>query len=875
MRRTTWNEEKTPKRMRKIVLAGVALAALLFVLSPPFADFVGALWNEEEAVHVDPPTIENGTLAIGAHLVHIKALTEDLYNIATESAGESGQNRIYYKSELNGGAWCDITEADSLAAISTAYADPNGNSPITVVNDSVIEALFFLYHTKSDGITYDLRDGNAVNLFGLTDPYDLQLMPELEPLKLQYDLYTQMQAGTEDGDARIERIDLFWGTDVHTENSNQYDLDLEALQSYYTLVGQDEDANDKLAAIQGVMSSVDAARRAETLGIVETTLTGFVEEVQSTTTAAFTDADLRTALNDSLLNVQTSLTEQEGRMLSQGVTELSNVRYTASMSLIQHAKDGDNAACGVDVAKLIDLTNIESGSIVNQESEASLLSGELIPGATQRLTALLYAGENAEYAAAGSAGAVDAVLRAVATEALAGMNMARGELESFISGYARRVNAEDSVTFVDARITLTTDWFDGIPNDAFFENSSSCVNDHIEFLTNLKRQLEIALGGSELDQLMEQKAAAQTEYMDALDRNDLAGAKAAEDKIAGIDAQIAAIENETNAQISNLEREINGLEASMNDAGSDEAKANLSRRLDMTNAELRALTASLSPDSVGNLVSSTRGDALDIISNGGNTAELSSIIDSLGGMLDMNFKTVFPALKDLHDAMQKRHALEGTNQFADQLEAAGQLIADNQADYDAAISGEKSAEDLQALMDGLDGAGGLGDDTGMGADGRAVAYINALKEYGEATGGENIPNLMRAEAQRQMNLGNPLVYKKAEDPATRYLPVTAIRSYRGMRYVWNRNQNKATLARGADYYAFTAWSVDVLRGRNEADVEAMESPTSFLGVVYVPESYTEAQFECHPVYLPDSDLGILMGADIQELSDELLELFLS
>ena len=51
------------------------------------------------------------------------------------------------------------------------------------------------------------------------------------------------------------------------------------------------------------------------------------------------------------------------------------------------------------------------------------------------------------------------------------------------------------------------------------------MEEHISFLTNLRRKLELALGGNEMDQLVMEKEDLQTQRMEALDNNDLEKAK--------------------------------------------------------------------------------------------------------------------------------------------------------------------------------------------------------------------------------------------------------------------------------------------------------------------------------------------------------------
>ena len=166
------------KKRHAIAIAAVCIAAVT-VLGLLRGTLARALFDEGSAVHVDASGIENATLLIGTHLIHISAMTDEIYEIAADSASESNQQKWYYKSELAQGSWFDITNADSLKAI-TLEGVP--------VEDSEIEALFLTHHTRSDGVTYDLRTGQAVCMFDISNPYNLEDLKELEALKIPYDM---------------------------------------------------------------------------------------------------------------------------------------------------------------------------------------------------------------------------------------------------------------------------------------------------------------------------------------------------------------------------------------------------------------------------------------------------------------------------------------------------------------------------------------------------------------------------------------------------------------------------------------------------------------------------------------------------------------
>jgi hypothetical protein len=592
------------------------------------------------------------------------------------------------------------------------------------------------------------------------------------------------------------------------------------------------------------------------------------------------------ALNDSLANVQTSLTEQQGKMLDRGITVLSSVRFDDSNALINDATIKDNAAAAKEVSALMDLSSIENGVILHQTSEAELLNSSLLPRAISRLTRDLKAGETAVYKSTNSA-AKSGALKAAASD----LNTERGELETFITAYTKRIVAEESIKYLDDRLKATESWFAFIPADDFEANAQTCVQNHITFLSQLRLQISQEINGDTLAQLLEQKASLQTDYLTALDNNDLTGAQAIESKISDIDSKIDAATADTNAQIADLEKDISDKQSEVNKAKGADKKAKESE-LNMLKAQLTALSSSLSPDSVGSLAASLRSEALSVVENGGNTADLTNAINSLGDMMDLNSKVAFPAAKDIYDAIQKKNALDGGKAFNTQVKKLESLLTDGKAAYDAAVSGDKSASAIQdianSVMGGQNGdsdlskSTGAGSGTGTGAgagfdinSGKgAIAYINALKEFSEASGGETAAHMMLAAAQKQLNLGNPFVYKKLDDPVMQYLPVTAVRAWYGARYVWNHNLSNAVLTRGAEYYSFTSWSDTVARSKKKDKSDTMTNMAGFLGCIYIPGSYTEETFKCEPVYLPDSDLGILMGADIQKMSDAILELLM-
>ena len=265
----------------------LSLTLALLVAVGAITVLVQAVWNEEEAVHITPSEIEDSTLAIGTHLIHLSALTNELYEIASDSADESGQTEIYYKSELSAGTWFNITTASSLEDITT------GGTPVL---DSEIEELFFTHHTKSDGVTYDLRTGQPVNPYDIVDPYDIETFDELLPLKNQYEIIKEMQGESAAGKEKIQKIEEVLRTEVKNAVTDECDANLAALQQYYDELAANNAPADQLDAVQEVMNAVDATRRAEVFTTLEAVLNEFTQSLpRIEDTAGTSEAEARRA----------------------------------------------------------------------------------------------------------------------------------------------------------------------------------------------------------------------------------------------------------------------------------------------------------------------------------------------------------------------------------------------------------------------------------------------------------------------------------------------------------------------------------------------------------------------------------------------------
>jgi hypothetical protein len=848
-----------------------------------------AVWDESTAVHIDPSGIENSTLIVGTHLIHLSAMTDTLYSTAQNSADASGQGNIYYKSELANGVWFDITSARTLEEIT--------NDGMPVSND-VIAALFLTHHTRSDGITYDLRTNRPVSIFDLYSPYDLESMEELFPLKTQYDTMRELQAGSEAGDRYIEMVAAFFRTDTRTASSNATDVSLGALQSYYNVLAANDGAAAEMETVLGVMDALDAKRRAEVFDIVSAALESLAAALQTVvdippdeddendegTPGSSADANLQGAVGDSLANVTASADAYRAKMLDKGVTVLSEARYNACLKLIGDAEANNHAACDGDVADILGFDNIRDGNVVNRTGEHALLDSRLLPAATQKYTGGLFAGDNAEYKAAEAQNAASALKNGIIKKARNQLTIYRSELESFLNAAVLRLDGEAGLAFLDGRLAEAEGYTLGVPRDAFSSAADESIEAHIDFLTRLRRSVELGLGGNATDKLLAEKSGLQTELLSALDSNDLAAAKAIRDEIAALDAQLADMP-----------------------AGSGTAAAEAAQ--DLTSSIKQSMES------------------------GDGSSDIAANVNALGGLLSSNYAAVFPMLEELHAGMAEKRGLDGDTSYDDAISAIETLMLDNRDAYNRATAAGLSSDEALSVADayfsgdnagallfdegllggaaglgggaaGLGGgttgagisggAGGLGRPGGAtgatganlagnvtGGTGRAdVASLNddeknavlilALNEYAANLGDESLNGLMRAKANEMFAADSPLLFGTLRDSVSLYMPARAVAEYAKLRYVWNENLNGGALARGGSYRFYTVYSAEIVTGKAAVDAEYMTYPAAYDGEMYLPTDHTYDAFGLWCETIPGTAFSMLVSEKISNCVAELL-----
>lgn len=701
-------------REKKRIGLTTVLTAVIALLIIGGSVLTFAMIDDTNSVHIRAKDIEDSTLIVGTHLIYLGAMNDQIYEIAMESASEANQYKRYYKSELAGGVWYDVTDAGGLADITT-----DGR----IVENKEIEDLYMTHHTKSDGITYDLRTGKSICIFDIDDPYDLEGLTELEPIKMQYDVLAQTEDPTDTNLRDMKLIQEIYGKNRKNEVTEECDRTISQLQKYYEILVQNDADSAMSDMVMSVMEKIDAKRRAEILlplqeselenlnraaGRVYTYLAGEVigetesaeeesegeegegeeEEKGRDKIEDFSlNTELMSAIGEAIGNVQESYIEHSSNMLEEGTTVLSQVEYELSMELAKRAAAENFSGCDEVTMKLIYLDRINNAVIREEDAERAFIEADLLPGAESAYRASLSAGVGEAYKSLSSMAAAASKVNALKQQKNE-TEIVRNELQFIIQAYTDRMASETAMEHITERIEKCDNYRNGIKNDEYASYAQSSVDAHLEWLKQTLNNLQNSLGNRTMDRLMEQKNELQTERMTALDKNQLSKAKK-------LEAQIAAIDQE----MEDLENQLNVILQSENTSSSEKARAAAQLGEKNTSAALQ------------NMKNNALADIRD-----GNLDGVENIIDGVGALASSQPEGALGALKDIYKELSNQELTGGSNAAVKELL---KRVEDVTAEQMSNFIGDLSKSDMEQLIRSFVEENGGNEDDGdlFGEDG--------------------------------------------------------------------------------------------------------------------------------------------------------------
>ncbi len=851
-------QEKADKKPNKLLYM-MGLLAVLLALGICGIHVRAALESDKAAgtrsVHMQDSQIEPATLVIGSHLIHINGLTDELYTAAMESANEFNQHQMYYKSELAEGAWFEISEAVSIADIATS-----GNP----VNKSVIEALEFTHMTNANGITTDLRNGQNVSVFDINDPYDLNALEELEPLRIQYQILQEKTDKNESDEIYLKMIQEFFGKDIRTDRTRECDASLKGLEAYKGALPSREKPSMWVEKTEKVMTSVDAERRVLSLNVLadylddlENSASGMGASLHKEETEEgegegeeaeeeeipdfFINSEIVAAVGDCIQNVEESISAYEAkRMTDSGETISARVEYQYSQELIVKAGANDTPGCDEIMEMLCNLQNILDGVIADQDSELSALTSELVQAAFQKYAQDLRAGVSQEYQNAQADGASQAALSGYLTEQKAAANADRLEYQTMLEAQFERMENEQAQQY-------TLQLIDGVPQlersiqqDAAESYLRETVGEYLIWLRNeYAQQVKNSSDGTEMSKLEEEKDALAKQRQDALDQNDLAKAKR-------LTAEMEAKQKE----IDDLLKRLNDILNSPNSSEADKAKARAGMGNSSVAAQLSQMADQLSAD---------------ILSADGNSDDLKNQLAALTAAAQLDPEAGANALSQVQGALNDATGLDAGDKA--ELEGTVSDALENVAKLQSAAKLDSEDAFLTLLNDILSQL--LGTSYEGASDSQQSAAILALEWYGQNKKNDFARSLAATLTRQKAKAGSAYLYQQYQDQKNAYLSLQALGKALGYRYIFDDRHNTVTLQKSKEYYLFTLGKKQCTMAGGGG--RALNAAPALMDTLYILGTDSQTIFDVKAEYIEKTTYGIVGTSQVETLAKEIYD----
>lgn len=859
-------------RIRVIALLLVAVVTLSIFAINARAD----LKMDENAlvtVHVTDASVPNGYLAMGVHLIYLGSLTEELYDLALDSGADFSQYNIYYKSELSNGAWYDITDAYSLGNITD-----DGK----LVSASVIEGLEFMYKTDENGITIDLLTNEVVNLFDLKDPYDLEAMKELEPLRIQYNILNQKSGDnlTDSDELYMEMIEDFFDAKISNSESDQWDRGLNALEWYKRITIKNEKKPTWTSMVSNIMGQADATRRV----IAYTNLTRNLDALlamasgtqsmvtpapspspdvtpepapeEEVNTSLEINTDIIEAIGTCLENVSTSLNSYAGKQIEEGTTISSKQRFAYVKELISNAISSNESACDVTIRKLVDMDNIMQGIKADNDSEYSTIAEDMIKNAYTQFAAAVHSGVSAEYRQTQAAGLGVAALNQCLTDQKANTKATESEYETLLEAMFDRMEAKSASQVTLKLLDDIPKLKNGVPSDAANSAMLEVVEDHRVWLqSEYAKLLEKAGDDSEKSKLQSEYDELAAKRNQALNENDL-----------GTAAELEALMLAKKTDIDNLDASFVKILNDPNSSEADKARAN----------------AGLSGDSISRLAVEAGTELAGNIREGNlSEDELNSQLATLAAIGELDPDSTKAALAEVQAALDNAGKNDvDTSSVSDGIEKGIENGNSNEANGDSSLGnigsdtgagsglGSKlSRDEMMALLESL-----LGKNFEDASSSEQAAAVLAIEWYGDRKNYSEAYVLSGSLASKAQN-GNPYLFNKLSSNAKEHITVSALAGIMDYRYIFDDKLSQAIMQKGKNFYSFTAGSGQY---RMTGDVTKKLKSTAVISnrELYVSETDSDGIFGIKTCYLKKVTLGVGYDGTCESRALEMLEVLL-
>jgi hypothetical protein len=737
----------------------------------------------------------------------------------------------------------------------------------------VIESLDVRYHTKSDGITYDLLKGQAVCVFDIDDPYDIADNTDLETVTAQQRLLDEKSSKSDSDEYYLGILNDFVNSSVSSGTTDICDGYISLLNSYYPNVSQD---SQKAEILNSIMGRLDATRRAAVYETISDKLSDLLDDAALTNQSnkdIQQNTDVTDAITTAMQNVQSSLSKYEQEKINDesivgdssdssstgngtgsgtgnsqnGETTNSTADSQTSESTLSKAENelikqmiaavgsGDVDSINSAFDKISALNNIENGTTGNAKAEAEYIKENLLKESLNKAKELMGAGVNADYVAALSNGSSKTKLTELLKQQSSEIEQALEEVLYFFKAAASRMTAAEAEEYLLEEYSNADSYMDNVQDDALKPYIQKLIDNYKFYIQN--KALDYASGGtSELDNLISEVQRSITEKQKCLDTNDLEGAKI-------YDERIEMLENSIQAKERELTEIINSSTA--------------------TDAQKADALAQLSSTTAAAAINDIKTQAMEDLSSG----DYSTAADAVSGieaLVSVSPETAKAALKEIFTKLVSDQLMsdglssEDSSLISDAIDNINDVLADNS---DVFLGNNMSQSAVLSLIEDY-----FGDSFYSLDNEKQTAAVLGIQEIGVYLNSSQLLETAAVLATRMYSSDNPYAFERLKNETMEYIPLENLAKCLNYRYVYSDSLKQATLQKGANYYYFDIFSKNV---RREGDAASeMEAATKFQGSLYVPADYVRTTFNCGFYSVTESQYAIIYTGEIESLGTE-------
>lgn len=296
------------------------------------------------------------TIIIGTYAIALEALNDEVYAVAIASVDESGQEKIYFKSDINKGTWYDITDSTQISQISVTQDN--------LVPNQTIEALPLRYYTQSNGQTIDFTTGESVSIAEMSELTDPANMQEMEELVTELEIQNSIAEATEDDQKEIAE-----------EKAKSLEKVLAPIGADYddkALVEQLDDLRQQIASME------DAIQAMQVQGASATALSIAIEEKMALETQR--DAICYDVIYARMDAESQNLNQMEhGDLLEKYASAMSGIKETQTEMGVPTSTDAEEETQGqtqIGAAAVLDAAE-KMEEQISEEVQTALISGDL------------------------------------------------------------------------------------------------------------------------------------------------------------------------------------------------------------------------------------------------------------------------------------------------------------------------------------------------------------------------------------------------------------------------------------------------------------------------------------------------------------------